>query len=178
MLVLDASGLAEKAPTARSFERFDGCVVKADRWTDGDSFRVRLPDGRLETFRLYYVDTTESRSRSDRSNDQAEYFGLYRKQAIELGKEAKEFTANALAKPFTIQTRWRDLFGTRYYAFVYTADGMDLAQLLVRQGLARIYGTRTPTPDGQDSGQYLARLTELEELARNEKLGGWRAHHQ
>ncbi len=26
----------------------------------GDSFRVRLPDGRLETFRLYYVDTITS----------------------------------------------------------------------------------------------------------------------
>jgi hypothetical protein len=27
-----------------------------DEWTDGDSFRVRLPDGRLQTFRLYFVD--------------------------------------------------------------------------------------------------------------------------
>ena len=56
---------AQKAPPAKPFERFDGCVLTPDEWTDGDSFRVRLPDGRLETFRLYFVDTTESRSRGE-----------------------------------------------------------------------------------------------------------------
>ena len=59
--VVEAS--AQKAPSAKPFERFDGSVLEPDKWTDGDSFRVRLPDGRLETFRLYFVDTTESRSR-------------------------------------------------------------------------------------------------------------------
>jgi endonuclease YncB( thermonuclease family) len=61
-----ATAQAQKAPSARPFERFDACVMEPDEWTDGDSFRVRLPDGRLETFRLYYVDTTESRSRGKR----------------------------------------------------------------------------------------------------------------
>src|SRR3954447_19620246 len=99
-------------------------MLEPDEWTDGDSFRVRLPDGRLETFRLYFVDTTESRSRGKRSDEQAAYFGLTRDQAIELGKEAKAFTAAALAQPFTIQTRWRPVFGpTRYYVFVHTSDG-------------------------------------------------------
>ena len=37
------------AAPAKPFERFDGCLVEPDEWTDGDSFRVRLPDGRLET---------------------------------------------------------------------------------------------------------------------------------
>ena len=64
---LCASTAAQKAPPAKPFERFDGCVREPDEWTDGDSFRVRLPDGRLETFRLYFVDTTESRSRGKRS---------------------------------------------------------------------------------------------------------------
>ncbi len=137
---------------------------------------MRLPDGRLETFRLYFVDTTESRSRGKRSDEQAAYFGLTRAGAVKLGKEAKEFTAEALSKPFTIQTRWRPVFGpTRYYAFVFTAEGDDLAELLVRKGLARIYGTRTPTPDGRDSQQYLAKLAEMEQLAKAEKLGGWRS---
>jgi hypothetical protein len=53
---------------------------------------VRLPDGRIETFRLYFVDTTESRSRGKRSDKQAAYFGITREQAIELGKQAKTFT--------------------------------------------------------------------------------------
>ena len=89
--------IAQKAPPAKPFERFDGCVLEPDEWTDGDSFRVRLPDSRLETFRLYFVDTTESRSRGKRSDEQAAYFGLTRAQAIELGRQAKIFTMLAAA---------------------------------------------------------------------------------
>ena len=117
LLVSVVGALAQKAPSAKPFERFDGCVLEPDEWTDGDSFRVRLPDGRLETFRLYFVDTTESRLRGKRSDEQAAYFGLTRAGAIKLGEEAKAFTAAALQRPFTIQTRWRKVFGpTRYYA--------------------------------------------------------------
>ena len=153
--VLVASAGARPVPSAKPFETFEHCALEPDKWTDGDSFRVRLPDGRLETFRLYFVDTTESRSGGKRSDEQAAYFGLTREGAIALGREAKAFTAHALSKPFTIQTRWRPVFGpTRYYAFVHTTDGSDLAEMLVRHGLARIYGTRTPTPDGRDSRAY------------------------
>ena len=45
---------------------------------------MRLADGRLETFRLYYVDTTESRSRGKRSDDQAAYLRLTHKQGSNL----------------------------------------------------------------------------------------------
>jgi endonuclease YncB( thermonuclease family) len=152
----------------------NGCILTPDEWTDGDSFRVTLPDGKLVTFRLYYVDTTESRSRGKRSDEQAAYFSLTRAEAVELGKVAKDFTAAALQKPFTIQTRWRPVFGpTRYYAIVVTADGHDLNELLVSAGLARIYGTRTPLPDGRDSREYLAHLHALENEAKAAKRGGW-----
>ncbi|MEY2564918.1 MAG: hypothetical protein QOH88_3111 [Verrucomicrobiota bacterium] len=164
-LILGIHGplVAQTAPQAKPFERFDGFVLEADEWTDGDSFRVRLPDGRLETFRLYVVETTESRSHSTRSDEQAAYFGISRAAAINLGKEAKAFTACALLRPFTIYTRWRPVFGPRrHYAFVVTASGNDLAELLVRNGLARIYGTRTPLPDGRDSRSYLEHLAQLE----------------
>jgi endonuclease YncB( thermonuclease family) len=176
LLVVSVGGArAQKAPSAKPFDRFDGCVLAPDEWTDGDSFRVRLPDGRLETFRLYFVDTTESRTRGKRSEAQAAYFGLTRAGAVKLGQEAKAFTGAALQKPFTIQTRWRPVYGSaRYYAFVFTADGSDLAELLVRNGLARIYGTRTPLPDGRDSRTYLATLAGLEQQAKSARLGGWR----
>jgi endonuclease YncB( thermonuclease family) len=175
LAILLATTAIARAPAAKAFERFDGCVMEPDEWTDGDSFRVRLPDGRLETFRLYFVDTTESRSRGKRSDEQAAYFGLTRDQGIELGQQAKAFTANVLGRPFTIQTRWRSVFGPRrYYAMVYTAGGEDLIELLVRNGLARIYGTRTPLPDGRDSRTYLARLGEWESQAKRERRGGWR----
>ncbi len=156
-------------------ERIDACVLEPDKWTDGDSFRVRLPDGRLETFRLYFVDTIESRSRGKRSDEQAAYFGLTRAGAVALGKVAKVFTAEKLSRPFMIQTRRRKVFGPqRYYALVFTADGEDLCGLLVRNGLARIYGTRTPLPDGRTSSQYLAHLRQLERQAKAERLGGWK----
>jgi endonuclease YncB( thermonuclease family) len=61
----------------------------------------------------------------------------------------------------------------RYYAIVLTADGHDLNELLVSAGLARIYGTRTPLPDGRDSRTYLARLAELEAQAKTARRGGW-----
>jgi endonuclease YncB( thermonuclease family) len=57
---------------------------------------------------------------------------------------------------------------------VFTADGNDLAELLVRNGLARIYGTRTLLPDGRDSRTYLATLAGLEQQAKSDGLGGWR----
>ena len=164
-----------RAPAAKPFETISGCTLEPDKWTDGDSFRVRLPNGRLETFRLYFVDTTESRSRGERSDKQAAYFELTRAQAVELGKAAKEFTARSLAKPFTIQTRWRKTpDGVRFYAMVYTADEDDLAELLVSHGLARIYGARTPLPDGRDSRAYRAHLRTLEERAQHEGRGGWK----
>ena len=107
-------------------------------------------------FRLYFVDTPEEeRVYADRIAEQAAYFGISADAALEIGREASEFTKLALAKPFTIYTRWRRALGRsaiwRYYAIVVTADGHDLNELLVSAGLARIYGTRTPLPDGRDS---------------------------
>ena len=96
------SASAQKAPAAKPFERIDGCRFEPDEWTDGDSFRVRLPDRRLETFPLYFMDTTESRSRSKPPDEQAAYSGLTRIEAIALGKEAKAFTTAKLARLFTI----------------------------------------------------------------------------
>ncbi|MEP6637118.1 MAG: thermonuclease family protein [Acidobacteriota bacterium] len=79
-----------------------------------------------------------------------------------------------LAKPFTIYTRWRAVFGpSRWYAIVITADGHDLNDLLVSAGLARVYGTRTPLPDGRDSRTYRTHLDELENQAKAAKRGGW-----
>ena len=61
----------------------------------------------------------------------------------------------------------------RYNALVITEDGRDLNALLVSNGLARIYGTRTPLPDRRDSREYLARLRQLENEAKAAKRGAW-----
>jgi endonuclease YncB( thermonuclease family) len=96
LVCLSAAAIGQKAPPSKPFERFDGCVLKPDQWTNGDSFRVQLPNGHYETFRLYFVDTTESRSSGNRSDEQAAYFGLTRAQAVQLGNQAKTFTAHVL----------------------------------------------------------------------------------
>jgi Chaperone of endosialidase len=45
--------------------------------------------------------------------------------------------------------------------------------MLVSVGFARIYGTRTPLPNGRDSRSYLAHLHELENEAKAAKRGAW-----
>jgi endonuclease YncB( thermonuclease family) len=177
-LLVPLLAFAQHAPPARPFQRFDGCIYKPQRWNDGDSFHVILPDQKEVIFRLYFVDTPEGeRVYADRIAEQAAYFGITPDAAIQIGREASEFTKQALTKPFTIYTRWRRALGRsaiwRYYALVVTADARDLNELLVSAGLARIYGTRTPLRDGRDSRTYLAHLRELETQAKAARRGAW-----
>jgi endonuclease YncB( thermonuclease family) len=177
-LLVPLLAFAQHTPPAQPFQAFGGCIYKPQRWNDGDSFHVILPDRKEVIFRRYFVDTPEEeRFYADRIAEQAAYFGMTPDAAIEIGREASDFTKQALTKPFTIYTRWRRALGRsaiwRYYAIVVTADGRDLNELLVSAGLARIYGTRTPLPDARDSRTYLARLAELEAQAKAARRGGW-----
>ena len=139
---------------------------------------AQLPFHRLESVADHFVDTPEEeRVYADRIAEQAAYFGITPNAAIQIGREASGFTKQALTKPFTIHTRWRPALGRsmlpRYYAIVLTADGHDLNELLVSAGLARIYGTRTPLPDGRDYRTYLAHLRGLEIQAKAAWRGAW-----
>jgi endonuclease YncB( thermonuclease family) len=121
-------------------------VLEPDRLNDGDSFVVRFADGRREMVRLYYVDAPESETAyRDRLDEQGAYFGITREQAAKLGNEAAAFTAEALQEPFTMHTRWRLLFGRRTLVLITTSTGDDLGELLVENGLARIYGIKNTT---------------------------------
>jgi endonuclease YncB( thermonuclease family) len=165
---------------AQPFQKVEQCKMKADRWNDGDSFHVITGDANREIVaRLYFVDTPEAEtSYRDRLDEQAAYFGITREQATTIAHEATAFTAKRLAAPFTVWTRWRSALGRsalgRVYAIIVTADGRDLNELLVENGLARIYGTRTVLYDGRDSRAYLAKLAELEAKAKLFKRGAWR----
>jgi endonuclease YncB( thermonuclease family) len=175
LLLTVPSAAAQTAPKAKPFESVTGCVLVPDRSNDGDSFVVRFPNGRRDTVRLYYVDAPESETAyRDRLDEQGAYFGITRQQAAQIGNEAAAFTAKALGEPFTVQTRWRLLFGRRMLVMITTNAGEDLGELLVRNGLARIHGVRTPLPDGRTSRQYLAYLRTLEEQAKADRAGGWR----
>jgi endonuclease YncB( thermonuclease family) len=111
-LLVPLLAFAQHAPPARPFQSFEGCIYKPQRWNDGDSFHVILPDSKEVIFRLYFVDTPEEeRVYADRIVEQAAYFGISPNAAAEVGHDASEFTKQALAKPFTIYTRWRRALG-------------------------------------------------------------------
>jgi len=170
---------AAKRSSSKVWERLDGCRFLSHRGNDGDSFHA-IHAGKEYIFRLYFVDAPESDdSYQERTAEQAKYFGISPAEAMKLGESAAAFTRKRLeGRRFTVWTRWRDALGRsrlpRHYAMV-KMDGDDLGELLVNNGLARIYGTRVALPDGSDSRTYLRRLAELEDKAKRQRAGGWRA---
>jgi len=181
-LVLFA-GAAPARTDANELQSFDGCVFVNAEWADGDSFPVKLPDGRVEVFRLYFVDCIEESastvSDQRRLREQARYFGVEDiRTAVEYGKKATAFTAEALAEPFTVFTAFADARGRsgnpRYYAFIRTAEGQDLARLLVENGLARAFGLGRATPTGTHRDDWAAYLSDLELAAAMRRAGVWR----
>ncbi len=162
-------------------ERWDHLQWVADPSNDGDSFK--LTDGEREyIFRLYFVDTNETSASSAtmarRVREQTRYFGLDdHQQTIRFGREAARFTEKKLFQPFTVHTTFADAMGRsvmpRYYAFVTTADGEDLAELLVKNGLARSYGVGRSTPDGTPRDEHKAHLDALEVSAILGRKGIW-----
>ena len=179
------AGKTEPQGPARtgSYETFSGCRYEEPRQNDGDSFRVRLPDGRVEQFRLYFVDCPESQFRTysggadnhQRIHEQALYFGVSDEQAVEIGARAKAKVHDLLGKgSFTLQTRWEDPFGDqRYHAFILPAGGPGLDEALVREGLARIHTKGAELPDGTPTKARQAQLRELESQAKKAKRGAW-----
>lgn len=168
---------------AEPLQSFSSCVWLETEWADGDSFLVRLPDQREFTLRLYGVDCFEIHLQGDDSNarrlrDQRRYFGI---ADIEVakghGQHAFEMVKEKLSKPFTVHTAFADGRGDgrfkRFYAFVTTSDGEDLASWMVSQGLARAFGVNRETKDGITAKEYEARLEDLELAAAKLGRGAW-----
>jgi endonuclease YncB( thermonuclease family) len=166
-----------------AYETFRGCRFEEHRQNDGDSFRVKLPDGRVEQFRLYFVDCPESAFRSyrggatnhERIHEQALALGISEQQAVEIGSRAKSRVHDLLDRGgFTLYTRWDDPFGDRrYHAFILAADGKWLDETLVREGLARIHTKGADLPDGTAAKVHQGRLREIEKEARKSRRGAW-----
>lgn len=167
------------------WEKLEGCSL-AEGWQDGDSFTVRIKPRTFRIFRLYFVDTPEDGADSrfpERIQDQANYFGISTQQLIQVGDKAAAFTKKLLSeKPFTVYTLWQDALGSskkqRFFAMIEVDVDVDgearwLSSVLVREGLARIYGKRIQLPCGTTSREYLALLEGLEGNAKANKKGGW-----
>lgn len=166
-----------------TYEMLTGCRLEAHRQNDGDSFRIRLADGRVEEFRLYYVDAPESAFRSyaggrdnhRRISEQARDFGISDEQAVEIGRRAKQRVHDLLARgTLTVHTAWDDPFNDRrYHAFIQPSTGPLLHETLVREGLVRIHTKPADLPDGTPVKRRLADLQQLEAASRQAGQGAW-----
>jgi endonuclease YncB( thermonuclease family) len=175
------------ATSSGRYEVLHGCTLADDRGNDGDSFRVKLPDGRTEIIRLYFVDAPESAFKSyggGQNNHKriaqqaADLGGISPQQAVEIGKKAKTYVLALLsAAPFTLHTEWDDPFGDRrYHAFIEVkvkGKPRFLHELLVENGLARIHTKGAPLPDGTSERKQKDRLFNLQHTAKSKQTGAW-----
>lgn len=166
--------LADRA--VAEWVKFEGCRLVANDSNDGDSFHVEHKD-REYVFRLYFVDAPEtSELIPSRVREQAKAFDSSSEEVLEAGKDAAEFTRKRLGKNFKVVTRWEDARGMtkggRHYAFVETAEGEDLGELLVAAGWARSYGMKAAT-DSRSAAQWQQRYDRLEQKARRAGAGIW-----
>ncbi|MFM7138394.1 MAG: helix-hairpin-helix domain-containing protein [Planctomycetota bacterium] len=189
LLTLVPAGTVAVA-AAEDLRAIEGCTLVAADWADGDSFRVKLPDGEELTIRLYGADCIEHHVSDEtdarRLRSQRRYFGLTRVKpdpaaaidfAKELGRQATVETRDFLSRPFTIHTSFADARGdarfARVYAFVFDADGRDLAAHLVSKGLARAFGVSRSTLVGESAEDYREMLADLELRAAAAGEGIW-----
>ncbi len=163
-------------------QMFSNARLISDPANDGDSFLVEIDEKHFQIIRLYFVDcpetSTSSMSDAERVREQTRYFGLSDvTRTIHFGNEAKTFIEHALLKPFTVHTAFASALGRspkgRVYGFIATADGNDLASLLVKNGLARTHGVDRQTPDGISGDEMVERLRVFEISAMLKRVGIW-----
>jgi endonuclease YncB( thermonuclease family) len=191
ILTVHSSRFIIKYPLLILFSIFSliAVVRGSDRWVtlndcrylpnpanDGDSFHVQA-GGKEYIFRLYFVDTPETdASVPGRVAEQAKYFAVTAAQTLQIGLEAEGFTRQQLARPFTVRTCKQDARGRsrrkRYFAFVQI-DNADLGELLVANGLARVFGAASDPPGMNTPRVEWRKLKQLERRAKEQKIGGW-----
>ncbi len=173
------------ARAEKKWREYTGCNVIPNASNDGDSFHVKPANIKTKTylFRLYFVDTPESeKSLPERLKEQADYFGIANPmEVVRVGKAAVKFTEDFLANGnFTVYSRLSDALGRsqmdRDYAMVMSG-GRDLSYELVRNGLARVFGSGTDLSDlepyGKSEDFWWRRLRQAELEAKKDKLGAW-----
>jgi DNA uptake protein ComE-like DNA-binding protein len=175
-ILLTAIADLEARDGTKDWVVLENCRLIMNPANDGDSFHASV-GAKEYLFRLYLVDAPETDALTPgRLVEQSKYFEITVPQAIEVGEAAKAFTQQKLSHPFTVLTRMTDAMGRskmeRFYAFVQTREG-DLGEQLVRNGLARNYGFRVVPPGLRNSRLEMERLQQLEDAAKQEKIGAW-----
>lgn len=130
--------------------------VLVTKVSDGDTFWVTYPSGKVEKIRLIGINSPESRKTGTK---EVEYFG----------KEA-----SAYARQLLLNKRVRLEFDVQKYdrykrilAYAYLESGQMVNSLLVQEGYARV-ATYPPNV------RYQEVLQKLEREARRERRGLWR----
>jgi competence protein ComEA len=169
------------------YTQFPGCRLVDFRNNDGDSFMVRFPDGVEREMRLYFVDAPESAVKDYRDGNSnrkrigyqgKDLGGMSQGATVAVGQEAKKKTKVVLREGgFTVFTKWQEVFDSgRYFGFVQIGEpGGErwLHELLVEEGLARIYTEGAALPDGTSVRKQKNRLRSLEKRAQSARLGAW-----
>jgi len=158
------------------WETLEGCRLIRNDSNDADSFHVRH-DGKDYIFRLYFVDAPETSTMvPSRVREQATIFGISQERVLVAGEQATKFALGHLKRPFTVRTKWQDARGRsalpRNYAFIETADGRDLGELLAAAGHARSYGAAA-APPGKQVERLRKEYDRLEQKAKRAGLGAW-----
>jgi len=154
-----------------------GCTLAEDCGNDGDSFEI-WHGGQRQVIRLYFVDCPEKarhQYNGPRLAEQGRYFGgLTEEETVGIGEKARDFTLGLLrAGSFRVLTRWEQVFDSqRHYAFVMIGQD-DLGELLVREGLARIYTKGEDRPGGRRAKAEKQHLLAAERQAKSARQGAW-----
>lgn len=146
-----------------------------------DSLRMHLPDGSDAVFAHYFINALDnSDTHLDRVHDTAKYFGnVSNDVVIETGREAMAYTKDLLSShQYMVLTRWEKASEGRYYALIWVETAPNswnyLAELLVRQGYARVAGDTTPLPNTKATADdYVLQLQAAAKYARQRKAGIW-----
>ena len=182
-VILFLAGFVALPLAAAELVKIENVTLMEADLNDGDSFKVYAEDRELH-LRLYYVDCPETtfngKSGLYRIREQQYHFGLEDPHdVVRFGKQATEYVKQLLSHPFTVYTSYAQAPGRsasgRFYAFIETQDGSDLAALLIERGLARIHGSTRPGPDGAPSDEVLEQLHSLRTIALLNRAGIWQS---
>jgi len=165
---------------AKKWRTYDNCQLVESSANDGDSFHMKYSRpgySRKYFIRLYWVDCPESDdSIPERVTEQAQWWSISEADVLRFGKEAKKFTEKFLKDGFVVHSKLQDARGRsekkRNYANVMVGDTF-LAEALVANGLARIYGVEEMHEDGPSDSAFRLRLKGAEGEARKNRLGVW-----
>lgn len=167
-----------KMPVAK-FEILTSPALVESSANEADTLRIKHGNEEY-VFVLYYVDALETTmDHPQRVAEQGRWFQATEKDITSTGQDAALYVAKLLKdNHFNVLTRWERVPNTvRYYAVVMVQQPQGpvyLADLLVRQGYARVGSVMTELPDDRrDQATYLAELKRLDEKARQGKSGIW-----